>query len=478
MTVNAKATRLIVLGLVVVAAILTARSMHTTQYAQKFWSKPLGASDVAASLRNEFFGTSEDAQTAGHNVAQGQTNELSTSAVAKLGLDGRPTLPPLELIAQAAQRAPKPKNDGSNLSGRRLQDYVDSIFDLGNSVFWRMECPEQHSQGPRYQVLREIAKKDPGIKYFFALDLFEVVDILPRLLGSIIQVIKYLGAENCAISIIEGRSHDGTYNVLYGIQEELTKHGVAYWLDQSSINPHAEGVDRIEELSKLRNMALSPLLDPASRGMFSQKPLISFVNDVAICPDDLLEMIYQHLGQNATQTCAYDFVDDGNLFYDVWVSRSMSGNTFFEIPQDMSWAFSRNMFWDEPIAYTRYRQQLPLQVFSCWGGMVVLDARPFMDKQIAFRRSVEGECYGGEPQTLASDLVKLGINRVQTLPYVNVAYNNHEAELVKKKKGYVHEVVNVSKPVNSFKDDETDKIRWKVPPPRIRCMPVSLLRNT
>ena len=50
-------------------------------------------------------------------------------------------------------------------------------------------------------------------------------------------------------------------------------------------------------------------------------------------------MIYEPEYQNATQTCAFDWIHDGGCFYDVWVSRSLTGDTFFEIPQSGSWDF-------------------------------------------------------------------------------------------------------------------------------------------
>ncbi|KAJ9606151.1 hypothetical protein H2200_009112 [Cladophialophora chaetospira] len=384
-----------------------------------------------------------------------------------LGLNGRPKLP-IERIIEEHFR--EPEDDGSHLDHAMLQEYVKSINDLGYPKFWRLECPGESQPGKRYEVLRRIGKEEPGIKYFFALDLFQIVNVLPRLMGSILQAIKYLGPENCAISIIEGRSTDGTYLVLHKLRHTLQELGVRYWLEQSDIDPHGEGVDRIAELSKLRNMALEPLLYNTEE--FTTDPLILFVNDIAVCTDDLLELLYQHLLQNATQTCAYDWVDGGHLHYDAWVSRSMSGNTFFEIPQDMSWAFSRNMFWDEPISKAKYKKQEPLQVFSCWGGMSVLDAKPFMSGDIEFRRSYEGECYSGEPTTLASDLVKLNISRVQTVPYVAVAYNDHAGASAKGVHKYVKDWVDVDTLVERFEDDtKTTRIEWRPPPPRYRCMP-------
>ncbi len=387
-----------------------------------------------------------------------------------LQLNGRPKTPIEKIIEEHYQEPKQPKDDGSHLDHSKLQDYVKSINDLGYAKFWRLECPGEGQPGKRYEVLKRIGKEEPGIKYFFALDLFQIVDLLPRLMGSILQAIKYLGPENCAISIVEGRSDDGTYLVLHKLRHILQELGVRYWLEQSDIDPHAEGVDRIAELSKLRNMALAPLL--YNSGEFTTEPLIFFVNDIAVCTDDLLELLYQHLLQNATQTCAYDWVDGGHLHYDAWVSRSMSGNTFFEIPQDMSWAFSRNMFWDEPVSKEKYKRQEPLQVFSCWGGMSVLDAAPFMFGEIAFRRSYEGECYSGEPTTLASDLVGLNMSRVQTVPYVAVAYDDHAGASAKNVHKYVKDWVDVDTLVETFEDDtKTTRIEWRAPPPRYRCMP-------
>ena len=56
------------------------------------------------------------------------------------------------------------------------------------------------------------------------------------------------------------------------------------------------------------------------------------------------------------------------------------------------------MFWDEPVAREKYDNHQPFQVFSCWGGMVTLDVRPFMDGEIIFRRSDEGSVTVANPR--------------------------------------------------------------------------------
>ena len=103
-------------------------------------------------------------------------------------------------------------------------------------TFPKLPCPT--TIGPRYAHL----------KYFIALNLYEVAPLLPRLIGSIIEIIRYLGPPQCALSIIEGRSDDKTYQILGGLRDELEKLGVYYYLDSSSINPHGEDVKRISAL--------------------------------------------------------------------------------------------------------------------------------------------------------------------------------------------------------------------------------------
>ena len=210
----------------------------------------------------------------------------------------------------------------------------------------------------------------------------------------------------------------------------------------------------------------------SERKKYSDETITMFINDVALCPDDILELLIQHVHQNASMTCAMDWVYGGDVFYDVWVSRSMSGNTFFEISQDVSWAFHKNLFWDEPVSKSKYREFQPFQCFSCWGGMVTLDSRPFQNGDVLFRNSTDGECYAGEPTTLASDLHRLGLGKIATVPAVNVAYNDHEGSITKHRRGYVHDRVNVSLPFEfGSGEQQTTQIEWLPPPGQIKCMP-------
>jgi len=341
--------------------------------------------------------------------------------------------------------------------------YVQAILNLSDTTFPRMTCPD--SIGARYDSLRH--KPGGKIKYLMALNLYEVAPLLLRLMGTIIEVIKFLGPEHCALSVVEGRSTDHTLEILEGLRPQLAKIGARYFLDTSSIDPLKEGTDRIVGLSALRNMALAPLTEHSD--LFDPDTIITFSNDVASCPDDILELLYQHRYQGAAMTCAFDWICDGACFYDVWVSRSMVGNTFFEIPSDVSWAYHDILFWDDPLSRDRFGRFQPLQVYSCWGGMVTLDAKVFVAQKIQFRASRDGECYMGEPMTLAKDMWAYGMGRIAAIPLVNVGYSNEEGEQVKQRKGYVSDHVNTSRPAD---EPQTDKIEWQTNPPgQLKCLP-------
>lgn len=357
-----------------------------------------------------------------------------------------------------------------DITSPQVEEYVQSILDLNVTTIDRLECPGELVARPRYQVLRQNVTAERGIKYLFAMDLYQSIEIMPRLLGTVVQAAKFLGPENCGLSIVEGRSTDGTYNVLHELQSQLSDLGLRYWLQKSDLDPQHGSLNRIEALAILRNMAFSPVVNETS--LFDEEPLLIFLNDIAPCPDDIYETIYQHELQDAVQTCAMDWIEHGQWFYDVWVSRTMTGDTFFEIPQDESWNFVSNLFFDDPFTKDKFNRKMPFQVFSCWGGMTVIDGLPFINESLRIRRNVEEECFGGEPQLLGSDLAKLGLSRVQTLPTVNVGYSNNEGSDVKKLRKYVHELVDVDQLIESFDDDKsTERIRWKPPPSRYRCMP-------
>lgn len=211
-------------------------------------------------------------------------------------------------------------------------DYVQAILDADDTTFQRLECPTPGNLA-RYEALK-LSSTAP-VKYFFALDLTQCVDLLPRLLGTVVETLRFLGPENCAVSVVEGNSDDGTGEVLEAIRTEIEALGTEYFFETSDVDPK-QG-DRIVGLAALRNAALQPMLD--DKRQYSDDTTIIFINDVAICMDDILELVYQRTVLGADMTCAMDWTHVGPhpTFYDVWISRTMAGDSFFNIPESGSW---------------------------------------------------------------------------------------------------------------------------------------------
>jgi alpha-1,3-mannosyltransferase len=190
---------------------------------------------------------------------------------------------------------------------------------------------------------------------------------------------------------------------------EIEKLGAKYFFASSGIDPFAEGANktggyRIHALAELRNLAVRPLIDHPEQ--YSSDTTVVFLNDVALCAEDILELVHQRLYQVADMTCAMDWTYVGNdpTFYDVWIARGMNGDSFFEIPADGNWNSAWNLFWNNPTARDRLTSGLPFQVFSCWNGATAFTAKPLLERKIKFRSPYEHECRQGEPQLFYKEM--------------------------------------------------------------------------
>lgn len=347
--------------------------------------------------------------------------------------------------------------------------YIKAIMSPEDKSFPRLDCPVP--DGIRYDYLKnkKVQKRPSGAKpkYFFAINLHECASLLPRLIGSVVEAIRFLGPENCALSIVEGRSDDGTFEILKLMHTEMKSMGVKYYFNSSDLNPQSES--RIEVLAELRNMALHPLTQHPDA--YDSDTTVVFLNDVSICMEDIMELIHQRLLQNADMTCAMDwtYVGEHPTFYDVWIARDMKGDTFFNIPEDGNWNSAWNLFWNNPPTQERYSSHKPFQVFSCWNGAAIFMAKPLLEHNISFRGSRSPECFQGEPELLCKDMWNVGHGKIAVVPSVNLEYSDERGKQIKALKGYT------SQWVGKDGDDSNDaslKIAWeKNPPALVKCMP-------
>ncbi|KAI1487129.1 alpha-1,3-mannosyltransferase CMT1 [Biscogniauxia mediterranea] len=379
--------------------------------------------------------------------------------------------------------------------------YVKAILDPTDTTLPRLECPPPDINRYGYlNVTSSNATWPPALKYFFAIDLRQSIEVIPRLLGSVVEVIRLLGPPTCALSIVEGNSDDGTREILHALRGELAALGIAYFVRSSAVDPSTG--ERIAKLAQLRNLALAPLVRPSTVPMLAARAAtdpvpaadasttVVFLNDVAACAADILELVHQRAFQGAHMTCAMDwtYVGPNPTFYDVWVARTLSGDLFFDIPAvDSSWDKAWNLFWNDFQAQQRFRRMLPFQVYACWNGAVAFGAAPILEDsadndgeeerrkgkgvkgekggKIEFRASREGECYAGEPTLFCKDLWWHGFGRIAVVPSVNLEYSNEAAEKIKDLKGHTSQWT-------ARENIQDMKIEWEdEPPDMVKCMP-------
>lgn len=194
----------------------------------------------------------------------------------------------------------------------KVTSYVRTILDPHDSTFTGLRCPRVNWK--RYGHL-QAPLAEQRLTYFFALDLRQVVDLLPRLLGSIVEAMRFLGPENCALSIIEGNSDDGTWEVLSVLKPKLDSLGVSSFFSKEQIDPSKD--DRIGNLARLRSLALEPLRNSRdstarSRGLlgsaltFTDDATVIFLNDVAACPEDIRRCFFQRIFLSLGVQCCLD----------------------------------------------------------------------------------------------------------------------------------------------------------------------------
>ncbi|KAF4338477.1 alpha-1 3-mannosyltransferase [Fusarium beomiforme] len=308
--------------------------------------------------------------------------------------------------------------NGTILSAERISPYISAIFNSSSTAVPRLKCPALNTN--RYRILEEQHHdqdaQDSHIDYFFALNLRICIGILPRLIGSIVE----------------------------------------------AINP-AQGNARIRKLAQLRNLVLAPLYKEQVN--VADDTAVLFINDVSAFTEDILELALQRRSLNADIACAMDwtYVGADPTFYDIWIARTISGDSFFEVGSDGNWNSAWNLFWNAPDTCVRYDGQQPFQVFACWNGATAFTAAPLLHG-LQFRDTRKGECFQGEPQLFCKDMWSRGFRKIAVVSNVNLEYSDEKAADIKKLKGYVSDVVEGQ--------EEDGTIEWVFEPPeKVRCMP-------
>jgi alpha-1,3-mannosyltransferase len=104
------------------------------------------------------------------------------------------------------------------------------------------------------------------------------------------------------------------------------------------------------------------------------------------------------------------------LFYDTWVARDVAGRRLQRAAP----------YSGEQTTQFRLEQGLPVRVYCCWNGLVVLRAAP-LRQGLRFRRHQPRECPASECSLLCDDLHRLGRHGLLVDPSVRVAYTWRDA---------------------------------------------------
>ncbi|GAA5978762.1 hypothetical protein JCM5350_004814, partial [Sporobolomyces pararoseus] len=282
--------------------------------------------------------------------------------------------------------------------------------------------------------------------YLFCLNLYNSQSVLPTLSKALLFLSDFLGVENVHVSIFENGSTDNTTLALAHLAASLKHLGVEHTILSDSTKTDWSKVDRIEQLSVFRNVALKPIETRDFKD-------VVFINDVFVKGLDALELLWQRREQSADAVCGFDWRETKGVFsklgrnsikmYDSWVARSLNGN-MLRSRLDI-WSEARDgvqelfNLKEDILSKKRFQRGLPIPVYSCWNGMIAMTAEPFKTtgvnpkvyerngpslhegqtmfktvRQVPRFRSAlksQGECAASECKTLAKDFWSRGYNR-------------------------------------------------------------------
>ncbi|GAB0136631.1 hypothetical protein EsDP_00004926 [Epichloe bromicola] len=217
---------------------------------------------------------------------------------------------------------------------------------------------------------------------------------------AVLDLTEAFGPKNVFVSVFESGSWDDSKGVLRELDRELEKRGVPRRVEVSDVthqdeldNPnkgegwietprHKRELRRIPYLAKLRNKTIKDLLDLHEKGVEFDKVL--FLNDVVFTVEDVLELMDTNGGEYGA-ACSLDF-SKPPLYYDTFALRDIEGHEHVM----QTWPYfraraSRN-------ALVRNVDAVP--VTSCWNGIVVMPAEPFVSSTTSLR-------FRGVPDSLA-----------------------------------------------------------------------------
>ncbi|KAI1369369.1 polysaccharide export protein [Xylaria arbuscula] len=218
---------------------------------------------------------------------------------------------------------------------------------------------------------------------------------------AVLDLIDYYGPENIYFSAIESGSQDDSKTALLDLQRSLDAKSVAntvslgqtVWeqLEEIETRPPPDvrvptwiwnmaedqwEMRRIPYLSRVRNQAMEPLKELESQGRTFDK--ILWLNDVVFDTEDVVTLLHTR-NEKYAAACSMDY-KQAPRYYDTFALRDDMG--LKTISQYWPW-------FQSPTSRAAAEKNAPVQVTSCWNGIVVFDAEPFYAKLPLRFRGIE-----------------------------------------------------------------------------------------
>lgn len=182
------------------------------------------------------------------------------------------------------------------------------------------------AQKKRYLPL----KRSTRGRYLLVTNTRQIEAHLPDLLNTLIVLLRYLTPEHLAVSILEGPSSDCTQKAVEQVLKPMLEEqglGRAWTrIETGESKIDWEKHNRIEKIAELRNRALAPLWQGVNDQKWENEiEAVVFFNDVYLHAADILEVLYQHVKNEAGITTAMDWWKKRpEYYYDIWVGRTVS----------------------------------------------------------------------------------------------------------------------------------------------------------
>ncbi|PLB53605.1 putative polysaccharide export protein [Aspergillus steynii IBT 23096] len=250
---------------------------------------------------------------------------------------------------------------------------------------------------------------------------------------AVVELARTLGPDNVFVSVLESASEDDTQDTLQDLDHGLHRFGIARNItlgfptlnedSRTAAKEHGWVADahqnqkqrRIPYLARRRNASLQPFYSLLADGITFDR--ILFLEDVVFSTADVLRLLDTNGGDYAA-ACALDFFQPPR-YHDAGALRDSQGHR----PIMSTWPLFR-------AADSRRAMQIlsPVPVASCWNGMVVMPAHPFMaETPLRFRGIADhlaaARLEGSERCLLHADNPLSATRGVYVNPRVRVAYS-------------------------------------------------------